>query len=402
MSLNRFKEVNDKPIIVSKATFWEYQCIDTMKYSRDRARQYQSGDLKEETISTQVKKIASLGANCISIGTPYDNEFKNYLNLWVKHARHSNLRVWFRGNWSGYEQWFDYPALVSLDEHHQKTRQFIIENESMFENDDIFTSAPEPENSEVFKPLFERDANIFRKFIVDSNQAALDSFAKINKKVKTNYISLSGGVANSMLDLDTIKSLDNTVTLDHYVKTPEIMNEYIEHYKSKLNAKVVLGEFGAPIPDINGEMSQSEQAQFVTSILQVLAKQNKTIPAINYWTLSDSSTSLIDDSQNDKQVVEVIKKFYSPIKIFGRVSNSLSQQLSDVTISSTENIYTTTTDKNGNYELIVPTGDEVNLKVILAGYDDYNLKIKDNGSQNIVLNKSSPDILYKIKEIITR
>src|SRR6266516_910341 len=65
------------------ATLWQYQCIDTMKLSRDGARSLIIKPDYHETIKKTVDAIAGMGANCIALGTPYDEEFVPYLAEWV-------------------------------------------------------------------------------------------------------------------------------------------------------------------------------------------------------------------------------------------------------------------------------------------------------------------------------
>src|SRR3989337_4369090 len=69
---------------------WEMQSIDTMKYSRDRARETLQGKLADQEIDKQMKAIANTGATHVSIGTPYDEEFLPVMEKWVKSARKHN------------------------------------------------------------------------------------------------------------------------------------------------------------------------------------------------------------------------------------------------------------------------------------------------------------------------
>ncbi|MDQ3099239.1 MAG: carboxypeptidase-like regulatory domain-containing protein [bacterium] len=348
-------------------TIWKYQCIDTMKYSRDRARAFSQGKLSTSEVTSQVEKIASLGANCISIGTPYDSEFLPYLSLWVKEARTHNLKVWFRGNWAGYEGWFEYPKLVSLDEHHTKTKNFIIEHKDLFESGDIFTPAPEPENSPFFKPLFEKEPALFRSFISQSSLSASSAFKQIDRDVHTEFTSLSGGVATYALDKETVSDLNNTVTLDHYVSSPEEMDEYISRFNSLYGAQIALGEFGAPIPDINGAMTDEGQAKFVNSLLQTLTKRHSLVPAINYWTLSDASTALLDTEMKEKPVAKVLREYYKPIVVYGSVENIFGFPVPNARIVDQTRTLETTSDARGYFSILLPNKGSITLQVNAPG-----------------------------------
>src|SRR3989344_4870027 len=128
--------------ISAKETYWEIQSIDTMKYSRDLAREKLQDRSFLVTIDSQVKKIAETGATHVAIGTPYDEEFIPYLKAWVDSARRYNLKVWFRGNFSGWEEWFNYPK-IGRAEHLLKLASFISKNPHLFGDGDLFTTCPE-------------------------------------------------------------------------------------------------------------------------------------------------------------------------------------------------------------------------------------------------------------------
>lgn len=87
---------------------WPVRSIDTMKTSRDKAR----AELNNPDFDTQIEKeltlIKEIGANYVAIDTPYDKEFLPFLKRWISLARKMGLKVWFRGNWSNWEGWFEY------------------------------------------------------------------------------------------------------------------------------------------------------------------------------------------------------------------------------------------------------------------------------------------------------
>ena len=110
--------------VFAQTKYWEIQSIDTMKYSRDMARE-RSGDVVfDRIIESVLEKIKSTGATHVAIGTPYDEEFIPFLRKWVLTARRVGLNIWFRGNFSGWEGWFDYPR-ISKEEHLEKIEEFI-------------------------------------------------------------------------------------------------------------------------------------------------------------------------------------------------------------------------------------------------------------------------------------
>src|SRR5258708_6805857 len=184
-------------------TPWKYQCIDTMKNSRDDARSWGVNEKTTKEIAREMEIIKNLGANCVALDTPYDNEFVPYLNLWVTYARRNNLHIWFRGNFSAWEGWFDRPKGMTAQEHLQNTKQFILSHPQLFEDGDIFTPAPEAENAWGNGYVSYNDYPLFRQFLIEEHQNADTAFIQIGKHVITNWLSMSGGVAKAVLDAPT-------------------------------------------------------------------------------------------------------------------------------------------------------------------------------------------------------
>src|SRR5690606_12731663 len=83
----------------SPEQLWEIRAVDTMKFSRDAARE----DIPDSAIIAELTAIKQVGATHVGIATPYDEEFYPMLKRWVEHARDLDLKIWFRGNFSGWE-----------------------------------------------------------------------------------------------------------------------------------------------------------------------------------------------------------------------------------------------------------------------------------------------------------
>lgn len=382
----------------SKKTLWDYQCIDTMKISRDAARSEETNPNARKEITKEVTLIKKLGANCIAVATPYDEEFVPYLKMWVEEARKEDLHVWFRGNFSSWEGWFSYPKGMTTEDHLQKTKQFILAHSDLFEDGDVFTPAIEAENGWGNGYVPQSDYPIFRQFLIDEHVNAQNAFGQIGKHVTTNWLSMSGGLAKDMLDAPTVTALDNTVTIDHYVDSPENMQSYIDYFKNTFHAKVVIGEFGAPIPDINGSMTNEEQSSFVDSVFAVLAQENDTVYAVNYWTLNNSSTALMDTNNNLKPVSDVLKEYYLPTIITGKVTNELGDTIGSVNIRVSNDTLNTHTTNYGQYTLIIPQQETT----IIASKDDYIttetiIYKKGKIQKNIILKPLHPSMLYDLQ-----
>lgn len=380
-------------------SLWQYQCIDTMKMSRDGAKSEVLKKNLQQEVTREMTIIKNLGANCVAIDTPYDEEFIPFLTAWVNGARKEKLHIWFRGNFSSWEGWFNYPKGMTTQDHLEKTTQFILAHPKLFENGDIFTPAMEAENGWGNGYVPPTDYPAFRQFLIDEHTNAQEAFAKIGKNVVTNWLSMSGGLAKDMLDAETIKALDNTVTIDHYVKDPQDMKSYIEYFTDNFHAQVVIGEFGAPIPDINGLMTTTEQTTFVDSIFYTLYQEHTNIYAVNYWTLNNSSTALLNENNSLKPIAAVVKQYYQPFTISGKITDELGDAIDEVTVSINNGENTTLTNRYGQYTILTP----VRSTTLRADKNDYTPKqvVFSNSKQelqrNIILKPLHPTMFYTLR-----
>lgn len=280
---------------------WQITSIDTMKDSRDKARD----PIDLSYIEYIVQKVAHTNATHIAIGTPYDQEFDTRLQQWVQTARNYNLHVWFRGNFSSWEGWFGYPKNMSSSDHIQATRQFILTHADIFSDGDIFTPAPEPEN--VLDAYKEKDALI--TFLSQSYQTCQDAFSYVPASVLYGYYSVSADIALSLADTQVIKNIGNTVVVDHYVPTPQDMgNTIAQLHNTYPSAQVIIGEFGAPINGMNSDMSEHDQAIFIQTLIDQMERTK--VNGVNYWVLFGGSTSLLHDDGSPKEAYYVIQKAY--------------------------------------------------------------------------------------------
>lgn len=301
--------------------FWEVQSIDTMKYSRDLAREKLNDPGFDKTIDQQVKNIANTGATHIAIATPYDPEFLPLLSRWVEKARKYHLKVWFRGNWSGWEGWFEYPKITRA-QHIAKTEQFILSHSELFADGDIFSACPECENGGQGDPRHTGDVAGYRQFLISEYKATQQAFSTLNKNVSSNYYSMNGDVAKLIMNKDTTTALDGVVVIDHYVASPTQLVNDAKQLAESSGGKIVLGEFGAPIPDIHGSMTASQQADWLDKALSLLATEPSVI-GLNYWTGVGSSTELWSGDGKATTAVDVITNYYSPKVVNLKVINEL-------------------------------------------------------------------------------
>ena len=395
-----------RPVIAGNHTQREHlftvQSVDTMKYSRDRAREALKNPSYQTLIDNEVRAVADTGATHIALATPYDEEFVPVLKMWVSSARKQGLSVWFRGNFSGWEGWFDYQK-IDRTTHLKMTEAFITSHPDLFSDGDIFTPCPECENGGPGDPRQTRDTAGFKKFLIDERIVSLNDFSKINKKVQTTYTSMNGDVARLIMDPATTDALGNVVVVDHYVPTVAQFGKDILAMSTTSQGDVALGEFGAPIPDLQGDLSPTDQAGFVEGLLGELYKQSDHIVAVNYWSLNDSSTALLDGTNEStkRPVYDTLKTFYKASYVTGTVKNSIGDALPNMPITVQGKYpYSTVTDKDGYYQVFVPFTDTVvtigggDYPVIKATY----LRLEVPKTYNIILVPLHPSFLYQIRE----
>lgn len=361
------------------STFWSFQSIDTMKYSRDTARE-KAGDLSYDAeIDEQMKKIKATGATHVAIGTPYDEEFIPYMNRWVNAARQHGLKVWFRGNLAGWEEWFEYPP-IDRDTHTEGVREFILNNPDLFQDGDVFTSCPECENGGPGDPRFDGDVESYRAFLISEYNVVKSAFTEINKDVKANYYSMNGDVAKLVMDKETTKALDGIVTVDHYVTSVDQLITDINEYEQLSGGKVVLGEWGAPIPDIHGDMTEEEQAKWIHEALLRIVNETD-IEGLNYWTHQGSSTGIWNDDGSSRAAVATITMFYNPKRVSGEIRDAKGSIVNDVQVITRNDEHVIS---HGRFAIPLLGEDRITFKK--TGYKDVVFQQKPEQTGNIIFN----------------
>lgn len=381
-----------------RPSWWEIESIDTMKYSRDLARQKLSSTEFIQVIDLQIKNIAATGATHVAVATPYDEEFIPFLKEWVAAARKYHLSVWFRGNFSGWEGWFGYPK-ISRVQHQALTRLFITSHPELFANGDIFTACPECENGGPGDPRRTRDISDYRQFLISEHQLTSALFKDMDKNIRTNFNSTNADVARLIMDRDTTKALGGIIAVDHYVSSPSQLAADLKSLAAVSGGQVVLSEFGSPIPDIHGSQSPSDQVNWLKNTLTELAKTPSVI-GVNYWTSVGGSTELWNSTGQPRPAVAVLTSFYFPKTANGRVKDVFGRPISKAQVASS--LKSVTTDSQGNFQL--PFLDPAEPFTISAsGYitQEYNY-YSGNKNLTIYLEKSNKGILFKLKYLIFR
>ncbi len=367
------------PVHVSARTrFFKVQSIDTMKYSRDLAREKLNDHIFDKEIDTEIKNIAQTGATHVAIDTPYDNEFVPFLKQWVAVVRKYKLHVWFRGNFSGWEEWFGY-SKISRKDHIKMTKDFIEQNANLFQDGDIFTPCPECENGGPGDPRQTGDVEGFRRFMIDEFNTTKSSFHTIHKKVASNYASMNGDVARLIMDDATIRAMDDVIAIDHYVKSPEDYRNDLKKFAQRNGGKVkiVLSEFGAPIPDLQGNLSEQSQARWIADVFnEIIAIPQVT--GVNYWANKGSSTALWKDNNSQTQAVSVLTSYYTPIQVSGFITDDQGNRVDKVSVSTKNR----STESEGGYYAL-PVFRKQSVYFHKHGYISININIIEQHEQNI-------------------
>ncbi len=379
----------------SQQTFWKIQSIDTMKQSRDLARAKKNDKSFEREIDQQVSAISSTGATHITIDTPYDPEFIPFLKKWIASARKYNLKIWFKGNWSGWEGWFNYPKNLSRRQHQQKTIAFILQYPEFFEDGDIFSPCPECENGGPGDPRQNKNAVSHQQFIIKEFEACNKSFKKINKKVLVLF-PMNNDVAKMIMDKKTTAALGGYVTTDHYSKSHQQLIEDLRQLAINSGGKIVLGEFGLPIPDIHGQISPKKQAEWIKALLKDLSIHKKII-GVNYWVNKGGSTAIWQNNNEAKPAVNILRKAFKPQVFYGRIVDEFNQSIKSAEIKSQN--YSTGTNQQGCFFLLVWPQEKSLFTIKADNFNDKNITLNNQSKsyQKIVLSQKDVNKYYHIK-----
>lgn len=349
--------------------FFDVVALDTMKFSRDGAR----NDQVRREIPQLVGQAASIHPSHIAIGTPYDDEFIPVARAWVNEIRRHGARVWFRGNFSKWEDWFDYGRFEDPNDHIKLTYDYIVNNPELFADGDIFTPVPEAENGGFGDPRFSPEIKQkFFAFLPQSYESCKQAFVKIRKNVTCGYYSVNGDVAE-LFTREDVQKLGNLLVIDHYVKTPKELIDDARALHEATGADIILGEYGAPIPDIHGDLSQEEQAKLIDENLLAIVQARDFIKGINYWTALGGSTQLFDGLTAPRKAAAVVAKYYKPVKVHGTIVDHLGIPVRGARVRI-DPFGQTTTDSLGNFTLLT-TADFTQVEVEKTGYSSVSEQV---------------------------
>ncbi len=376
--------------------WWTVQSVDTMKYSRDLTAEKLEDASFDAVIDEQVHNIAKTGATHIGIATPYDEKFVPMLSRWVAAARKYNLHIWFRGNFSGWEGWFGF-SKISRDEHARLTKQFILNHKNLFEDGDYFTACPECENGGNGDPRMNGDAEGHRLFLIREFNVANEAFASIGKRVSPALHSMNYDVAKLIMDKPTTRALGGIVAIDHYVQSPIKLAKDVREIAEYSGGSVFLGEFGAPIPDIHGKLSDEQQAVWLQDALNGLINEPSLI-GLNYWVNVGGSTELWSEN-SAKPAVNTLTTFYTPRVIEGKVTDQNNKPIANAKIKSAHR--NTVSDASGRFTLPIHSSDNT-LYVTSSINSEIKTQIEQNATQvKIIIRNPNSSWLQSFLERIS-
>lgn len=338
---------------VQREHLFEIQSIDTMKFSRDMAGQVNDNpEGFTSMIDKQMALIKNAGATHVGIATPYDERFIPALKAWVSSARRHGLSVWYRGNFSGWEGWFE-ESKIDREKHKELLRNFLVSHPELFVDGDVFTPCPECENGGPGDPRQTGDKVGYNRFLVEEYGISSAVFAQQGKSI-TIVTSMNGDIAREIITPRVARELGGIILVDHYVDSASKFGRDLDGMANILESRIGLGEFGGPIPDIHGDLTKEDQAKLVSSLLYTLYLRNEDIPAINYWTLSGGSTALASDEGEPRPAYYAVQAYYKAPMLHGNVYNTLGDLIgNNVTIIVNDTDYRTKTDNNSFYQVFL-------------------------------------------------
>lgn len=341
--------------------------------------------------------IAEAGATHVAVATPYDTKFLPVLELWVASARAHGLKVWFRGNFSGWEGWFSF-AKIDRAAHKKLLQSFVHNNPNLFESGDVFTPCPECENGGPGDPRQSGDVKGYNTFLIDEEKVASAAFGEQGKTIAV-YPSMNGDIAREILSPAVVRAFGGTILIDHYVSTVKQFRGDLKAISEHLGATVGLGEVGAPIPDLQGKMTEAKQAAYIDALFEAMSLSQERVPVVNYWTLSGGSTALVHDNGEPRAAYTTVQNYFKAFNVYGTVYDSLGEVIHGAKLSVAESEYTTVSGKT--FQLFAPRH-YTEITVEAEGYKPATFTLPEDKTTTLIkhdfyLTPTNPDWWYKFR-----
>lgn len=309
------------PSAVASAS-WSIQSVSSMKETKDRICYQRT----QEFINKWVDQAVELGANYVSIETPYDSptcgDTISYTKLWTNAIRAKGLKVWHRHMPLAFEGIYNTSKNPTRD-YLQLIVSFIKNNPFLFAAGDIFTPIPEPQNGGIYGVnycsysicIFKNaaDFNAWLRNAMDVSDTAFKSIG-MGGKIKIGYFGFDGYIAwgdnnpdwNGILEDATVIKMGN-ITIDHY---PEIVGDTMYNDLNELEARypnipIIIGEWGT----ITGG---SIEQQVITTMQ---AARRSSVVGFNYWHMGiGGNESLIREDFSRMPHFDKVQAFYKRLR----------------------------------------------------------------------------------------
>jgi len=313
------------PLIASSTSeraSWSIQSVSSMKETKDRV----CGQRSSEFIQKWVDKAVDLGVNYIAIETPYDNptcgDAVLYTKLWVNAIRLRGLKIWHRHMPLAFEGIYNTSKNPSID-YLTIISNYIKTNPSFFQEGDIFTPIPEPQNGGIYGVNYcsygicifknARDFNAWLRNAMDISESAFTQIGRAGK-IKIGYYGFDGYIAwgdnnpdwDGILEDQTVIKMGN-ITIDHY---PEIVADTMQNDLNELenrypNIPIIIGEWGT----ITGGDTESQV------ILSMGAARRTSVVGFNYWHFGvGGNEALIREDFTNKPQFDEVQSYFKRLR----------------------------------------------------------------------------------------
>lgn len=296
---------------------WPIQSVSSMKETKDRV----CGQRDQDFIGKWVDKAKELGVNYVALETPYDNpscgNSEEYTQKWIEVIRSHGLSVWHRHMPLSFEGIYD--VAKAKGDYLAFIENYIKNHASFFQEGDIFTPIPEPQNGGISGItycaqnlcIFDNKEQ-FNEWLRKSIDVAANAFNQIglSGKIKIGFFGFDGFVAwgsnnpdwQGILEDSTIAKMGN-ITIDHY---PELIGQSMEQGLDELQARypgipIVIGEWGSA-----GTQNVEDQVKN-----SMRAAKRPGIVGFNYWHLGmGGNEALINDDFSLRPQFDEVQKFF--------------------------------------------------------------------------------------------
>ncbi len=297
---------------------WNIQSVSSMKETKDRVCNQRSASF----IQQWVNEAANLGVNYIAVETPYDNPSCGnavaYTTAWVQAIHARGLHVWHRHMPLAFEGIYNTPKNPSID-YLQLISSYIRANPTLFQDGDIFTPIPEPQNGGIQGITYCSNsicifpsAAGFNQWLRSAMTTSAGAFQQIGLggRIKIGYFGFDGFVTwgdnnpdwHGILEDATIAQMGN-ITIDHY---PELVGDTMANDLNELQARypttpIIIGEWGT--------VTGGNTVQQVQDSMGAARRTN--IVGFNYWHMGvGGNEGLINEDFSHNPQYATVQSFF--------------------------------------------------------------------------------------------